>query len=96
MAERKRREPVVDLWDDNFGAVLNCAVRYALGRRTYMPCLVTSYIMPLLPYLSDKTIWCFERDLEACRDFGMEIDRETWAQFQAEVKAEAERRNGRG
>lgn len=96
MAERKRREPVVDLQDDNFGAVLNCAVRYALGRRTYMPYLVTSYITPLLPYLSDKTIWCFERDLEECRDFGMEMDRGTWTQFQEKVKQEAGRRNARG
>jgi len=25
----------IDVKDDNFGAVLNCAVRYCLGRQTY-------------------------------------------------------------
>lgn len=30
------KKPKVDLSDDFFGAVLNCAVRYSLGRRSYM------------------------------------------------------------
>ena len=53
-------KPQIDLSDDNFGAVLNCAVRYAIGRRTYMPGLVIDYITPLLPYLNNKTLWCFD------------------------------------
>lgn len=78
--------PTIDLSDDSFGAVLNCAVRYALGRRSYMPYLVTSFITPLLPHLSKKTIWCFRRDLEECRDFGdPEIDKPIWEQFLQKV-----------
>lgn len=30
---------------DEFGAALVCAVRYCLGRMTYMPGLVTDWIM---------------------------------------------------
>lgn len=57
------RKPKIDLSDDFFGAVLNCAVRYSLGRQSYMPGLVIDFITPLLPYLSDKTLWCFEKDV---------------------------------
>ena len=85
--------PKFDLSDDDFGCVLNCAVRYALGRRTYMPYLVTNFITPLLPHLTDKTIWCFKRDLEECRDFGdPEVDEPTWSSFWAAVRAEDAKR----
>lgn len=57
------KKPKIDLSDDFFGAVLNCAVRYSLGRQSYMPGLVMDFITPLLPYLSDKTLWCFEKDV---------------------------------
>lgn len=55
--------------DDDFGgAVLNCAVRYALGRASYMPRLVMDQIRPMLPDCSDKTLWCFERDVSEWLD----------------------------
>ena len=44
--------------DDFGGAVLNCAVRYALGRRTYMPGLVMDEIRPMLKDCSERTLWC--------------------------------------
>lgn len=57
-------KPTIDLKNDNFGAILNCAVRYSLGRNTYMPGLVMDFIGPLLPYVSDRTLWCMERDIK--------------------------------
>lgn len=87
------KKPVIHLEDDDFGTVLTCAVRYALGRRTYMPHLVIEFIKPLLPYLDNVTLWCFKRDLEACQDFGdPEIDQPEWANFWAAVVAEDKRR----
>lgn len=87
------KKPVIHLEDDDFGAVLNCAVRYALGRRTYMPHLVIGFIQPLLPYLTDKTLWCFKRDVEECKDYGdPDIDKPEWANFWAAVVAEDKRR----
>ena len=50
--------------DDFFGAALNCAVRYCLGRSSYMPGLVMDEISPMLPHLSPKALWCFERDIQ--------------------------------
>lgn len=89
MATRIEIEPD----DDDFGCVLNCAVRYTLGRRTYMPYIVITFIKPLLPELNDKTLWCFERDLEDCTDFGdPNVDEPMWLQFMADVKREIQRR----
>ena len=54
---------MIDPHNDDFGAICNCAVRYAVGRRTYMPDLVIDFITPHLSELTDKTLWCFQRDL---------------------------------
>ena len=54
MPPNKTKPPNIDLTDDDFACILTAAIRYTLGRETYMPMLVTSYIRPLLPYLSDK------------------------------------------
>jgi len=60
---------IIDASDDNFGAVINCAVRYAVGRRSYMPYLVTSYITPLVPDLSTKTLWVIRNDINDAAKF---------------------------
>lgn len=49
--------------DDRGGAVLNCAVRYALGRSSYMPGLVMSVIRPMLKDCNTKTIAVFVQDV---------------------------------
>ena len=86
----------VDPTNDNFGAVCNCAVRYCLGRRSYMPSLVFGYITPLLPELTDKTLDCFERDISERKrtdfDFGDSCDYETWDAFYKAVYKEIEGR----
>ena len=86
-------EPERKMFTDEFGAVLNCAVRYCIGRRTYMPKLVMDVIRPLLPALTGKTLWCFERDIEGADNYGADYDEEEWMRFLSEVKAEIARRN---
>lgn len=49
--------------DDRGGAVLNCAVRYTLGRSSYMPGLVMSVIRPMLKDCNTKTIAVFVQDV---------------------------------
>ena len=99
--------------DDFGGAILNCAVRYALGRRSYMPGLVAvryalgrrSYmpglvmdeIRPMLKDCSNKTLWCFERDIDEWlntweRDAGCYIGE--WSAFLSDVRKELKRREG--
>lgn len=87
--------------DDDFGgAVLNCAVRCALGRSSYMPGLVMDQIRPMLPDCSDKTLWCFEQDVSEwlARDKGWTAYDNSycddWKRFLEAVRAEMERRKG--
>ena len=96
MSMAKTKKPVIDLQDETFGAVLNWAVRYCLGRMSYAPSMTIEFITPLLPYLSEKTLWCFDRDVEERkrdgRSFGMDFDEEAWMRFWDKVKEEIGRR----
>lgn len=87
---------MVDPTNDDFGAVCNCAVRYCLGRRSYMPSIVCRYIISLLPELTDNTLDCFERDIAECKRtgfyFGDSCDYETWDAFYKAVCKEIEGR----
>lgn len=87
---------MVDPASDDFGSVCNCAVRYCLGRRSYMPSLVCRYIISLLPKLTDKTLDCFERDIAERKrtgfNFGDSCDYETWDAFYKAVCKEIEGR----
>ena len=79
--------------NEDFGAVLNCAVRYCIGRQTYMPGLVIGYVTPLLPSLDDRTLRVFERDLSDAKYFGDEqIDKPMWMAFYRSVVEEMDRR----
>lgn len=80
--------------NDFDGAVLNCAVRYALGRMSYMPGLVIHQIAPVLNDCSDKTLWCFERDIESWlnEDYSQHAYKEEWYRFLEKVKSEIEKR----
>ena len=83
--------PVVDPDNDDFGAILNCDVRYALGRHTYMPSLVIGFITPRLKHLSSKTLYCFDQDVTDARylgGYGDPCDANDWLRFLAAVRAE--------
>ena len=86
-------EPDDQEFSDEFGAVLNCAVRYCIGRRTYMPKLVMDVIRPILPALTDKTLWVFNWDIEGADNYGADNYEEEWMRFLYEVKAEIARRD---
>lgn len=85
---------VVDFYDDDFGLILNCAVRYCLGRQTYMPGMVIGYITPLLPRLTTRTLGVMKRDIESAGYYGDEkIDKPGWIRFLGNVTAELDRRD---
>lgn len=84
--------------DDRGGAVLNCAVRYALGRSSYMPGLVMSVIRPMLKDCNTKTIAVFVQDvsewLERTKPETGFFDNywSDWKKFLAACEAELDRR----
>lgn len=77
---------------DDFCLVCICAVRYCLGRRTYMPWSVMSFIKQFLPALSDNTLYVMARDIAEADNLGdAEIDAPMWAEFLAEIEKERKR-----
>lgn len=78
---------------DDFCLVCICAVRYCLGRRTYMPWSVMSFIKQFLPALSDNTLYVMARDIAETDNLGdTEIDAPMWTEFLAEIEKERKRR----
>ena len=77
---------------DFFGTVLNCAVRYCLGRTTYMPGLVTDWIMGNCKgLLTAKTLAVMKRDIdeaESRNGLGMDCDARTWKWFRTWLEGE--------
>lgn len=47
----------------DFETMLICAMRYAIGRESYMPSIVIEYIRFLLPQLSTNTLFIMQRDI---------------------------------
>ena len=98
----KSKQPKIDLTDDDFTCILTAAIRYTLGRETYLPSLITGYIKPLLPYLTDKALFLFERDIREQGNTGYKraygdplIDKPVWDKFYADVVAEMDKRKDR-
>lgn len=94
MANTKNK---VSIDDDNFQTILICAVRYSLGRRTYMPHLVMDYIAPIVPLLSDRTLGVIERDIGEADKMGVgygdeRIDKPRWLKFRQLILSEIENR----
>ena len=81
----------------DFETILLCAVRYAIGRKTYIPSLVIDYITPLLPYLSEDVLKLIANEITEHDTYegglGDEmIDRPYWLNFKRKILAEMERR----
>ena len=83
--------------DKNFETILLCAVRYAIGRQTYIPSLVIDYITPLLPYLSYWMLGLMAAEIIDHNyegDLGDEkIDKPYWLDFLRKIRLEMGGRN---
>ena len=82
----------------DFETILLCAVRYAIGRKTYIPSLVIDYITPLLPYLSENTLRLIANEITEHDTYegslgDEKIDRPYWEQFLRKIRLEMGGRN---
>lgn len=50
-------------FDDDFGCIINSAVRYAIGRDTYMPSTVANFVRKYMDVLDKKTTGVLLKDL---------------------------------
>ena len=73
-----------------------CAVRYCMGRQSYMPSLVINALMSELPELSKKTLAIMKNDCVCQRVndiYGDEtIDKPLWQEWELMINKELERR----
>ena len=89
------KQKLIDPSDDRLGEMLNYAVRYALGRMSYAVGDTVSFIMPLIPYLTARTLYVMHRDIkeQAERDLlGMDCDKADWMKLYKAIGEEMEKR----
>ena len=82
----------------DFETILLCAVRYVIGRQTYIPSLVIDYITPLLPYLSENTLRLIANEITEHDTYegslgDEKIDKPYWIDFLQRIEIEMEGRN---
>lgn len=79
--------------DEMFCEMMNWAVRYALGRRTYAASDTANYVLHLVPKLDDKTLTVIAQDIrERGENLGDECDAVWWRKLLDAVVAEMKRR----
>lgn len=76
--------------------MLNCAMRYAMGRRTYIVGTFCNYVKSIMPELSLVTLERMEQDYGDFAKFGNswgdDCDREEWTQFKMKLDEEIKKR----
>ena len=73
----------------DFGTVCGCAVRYSLGRQTYMPLLVQQFVIRKLNLIDGYSLAVMVRDVKEAPSYGNEtIDKPGWMNFLAVLEKE--------
>ena len=76
------------IFDDDFGCIINSAVRYSLGRYTYMPSTVAEFVLKYLNYLDNKTISVMICDIdEALKNEDLPL-RKIWVELKSKLEIE--------
>ena len=83
----------IDIDQDDFGTLCICAIRYCMGRQTYMPSRVRGIVRQHLAELSDKTVEVMLEDSKSQWCFGDErIDKPGWIEWRKLLEEEVSRR----
>lgn len=82
---------------DDFELMMICALRYAIGRGTYVPDAAISYIRYLISQLSVKTLYVMKRDIEEEVERYKRMEHELymadeWGKLADEMNAEYEKK----
>lgn len=76
----------------DFESLVVCAIRYCLGRMSYMPSVIIEAVLPFLPHLSKNTLRVIRRDINDAPSYGMSIDKTAWMVFLEHIEAEITRK----
>lgn len=90
----------VEIEETDLGTLCICALRYCMGRQSYMPSLVRGIVRSLLPQLTDRDI---DVMLDDCRHQGQthlwgdeRIDKSGWLVWRHTLEEEKNRRADNG
>ena len=84
----------VDPSSSDFGALCTCAIRYCIGRRTYMPSLIVGYLTTIIPKLETRTLVVIATDIRGAANLDDDCDAAVWNRFLSAVETEIEKRRG--
>ena len=88
-------DPYTDL---DFGLIVNSAIRYSMGRKTYMPSTVCDFTLRYMPMLDDKTVEVIigdiTREIEFCKGEMPYI--EVWKNLREKAEEEKKCRQAEG
>ena len=81
----------------DFELMMISALRYAIGRYTYMPSITIEYIRYLIPQLSAKTLFVMKRDIDEEIERYQRMERELymvdeWVKLAEEIGIEYEKK----
>lgn len=83
----------IDIDQDDFGILCICAVRYCMGRQTYMPDLVRGIVKQHISELSNRDVRVMLEDSKSQWCFGDErIDKPGWIEWRKLLEEEVSRR----
>ena len=78
------------VYDDDFGCIVNSALRYAIGRHTYMPSVVMDFIRKHIDVLDTRTIHVMIKDIEREAEHESLNKRDEWLNLRDDLKAHYE------
>ena len=74
------------IYDDDFGCIINSALRYAIGRHTYMPSVVMDFVRKHIDMLDSRTISVMIQDIEREAEQETLDQLDDWMRLRDELK----------
>lgn len=84
-----RLSPLVS---EGFGCIVNSAVRYSLGRDTYMPGIAVQFILEHMNLLDLRTVTVMYRDIQKALEDENLPHRETWVSLMYALETRLKRK----
>lgn len=80
-------------YDDDFGVIINAALRYSICRHTYMPSTVVDFIRRYIDILDERTLHVICTDIERELQTPSNVDNPAmWQELHTECRAVLEHR----
>lgn len=80
------------LTSEGFGCIVNSAVRYSLGRDTYMPDVAVQFILDHMNLLDLRTVTVMYRDIQKALENENLPHRETWVSLMYALETRLKRK----